>query len=411
VRQTSFDEGSVIVSANAGFDIAKDFHWLAVTDDGGRQLSSRRVDNDPDAIDKAITDLTAVKAEHGELTVGLDLMGSVATVLTAMLLAAGLRVVHVPGLAVNRARRGTRGGENKSDPRDAKVIAEQVMLRDDLREVELPDEATAELRLLVSHRTVLIKETTARVNRLRDLLASVHPGLERATDPTNKSSLILLAHYVTPQEIRRAGNRRITEYLRKRGVTRPTAEALGDAVTTAAHAQRTAVVGERRTAMLIKELAADLLTGKDRLQSLEAEIGRLVDSHPDGALIRSLPGMGAILTAEFIALVGDHHRFTSGDALAAASGLAPVLSQSGKIRYSRSALGGDKALKRVFYQSAFCAIRRDPSSRAFYDRKRSEGKRHHQALIALARRRVNVLYAMLRDHRPYEARPQLRLLA
>ena len=108
---------------------------------------------------------------------------------------------------------------------------------------------------------------------------------------------------------------------------------------------------------------------------------------------------------------GSIERFTSGDALAAAAGLAPVLAQSGKIRYSRSATGGDKALKRVFYQSAFCAIQRDPVSRAFYDRKRNEGKRHHQALIALARRRVNVIYAILRDRKPYEGRPQLRLIA
>ncbi|GAA1017648.1 IS110 family transposase [Streptomyces thermogriseus] len=411
MRHGPFDEGSVTLSANAGFDIAKDFHWLAVTDDRGRQLCSRRVDNDPDAIERAISDLIAVQAEHGQLTIGLDLLGGVAALLTAMLVAAGLRVVHVPGLAVNRARRGTRGGENKSDPRDAQVIAEQVMLRTDLRQVELTDEATAELRLLAGHRTALVKETTARVNRLRDLLASLHPGLERATDPTNKSSLILLTRYVTPDEIRRSGSRRITQYLRRRGVSEPAAQALADAALAAARAQRTAVPGERRTAALIKELADDLLTARTRLKALEAEIEELVDAHPDGALIRSLPGMGAVLTAEFIALVGDHRRFTSGDALAAAAGLAPVLSQSGKIRYSRSATGGDKALKRVFYQSAFCAIQRDPVSRAYYDRKRSEGKRHHQALIALARRRVNVVYAMLRDRRPYEARPQLRLVA
>ncbi|MFC5218934.1 transposase [Streptomyces coerulescens] len=65
--------------------------------------------------------------------------------------------------------------------------------------------------------------------------------------------------------------------------------------------------------------------------------------HPDGALIRSLPGMGAALTAEFLAAVGDIRRFASGDALAAASGLSPVLSQSGKVRYSRTATGGDKS--------------------------------------------------------------------
>lgn len=399
------------MSATAGFDIAKGFHWLAAIDDRGRPLFSHRVDNDPDSIAQAISELHAVQTEHGQLTIGIDVMGGMATLLTAMLLAEDLRCVHVPGLAVNRARRGTRGGENKSDPRDAKVIAEQVMLREDLRAVELPDEATVELRLLVGHRGNLVKEATMRINQLRDLLCGIHPGLEKVTDPTNKSSLILLAHYVTPDEIRRTGTTRISAYLRKRGVTRPTAETLADAAVTTARAQRTAVTGERRTAMLIKELAEELLAAKARLKTVEGEISELVDVHPDGALVSSLPGMGAILTAEFIALVDGIARFASGDALAAAAGLAPVLSQSGKIRYSRSATGGDKALKRVFYQSAFCAIQRDPTSRAYYDRKRNEGKRHHQALIALARRRVNVIYAILRDRHPYKAPAQLRLVA
>ncbi|MGW6027884.1 IS110 family transposase [Streptomyces sp. NPDC055099] len=399
------------MSATAGFDIAKEFHWLVAVDDHGRLLLNHRVGNDPESIEQAIVELLAIQAEHRGLTVGLDLMGGVAGLLTAMLLTADLHCVHLPGLAVNRARRGTRGGENKSDPRDAKVIAEQVRLRDDLRIVELPEEATAELRLLVTHRTVLTKEATARVNRLRDLLAGIHPGLERVVDPTEKSSLWLLSRYVAPAEIRRAGGARIADYLRRQGTHRPKAEQLADAAVAAARAQLTAVIGERRAAQLIRELAVGLLASKDRLKALEAEIEELVTVHPDGALIRSLPGMGAILTAEFVALVDDISRFTSADALAAAGGLAPVLSQSGKVRYSRSATGGDKALKRVFYQSAFCAIQRDPVSRTYYDRKRSEGKRHHQALVALARRRVNVVYAMLRDRTPYEARPQLRLTA
>ncbi|HZY58094.1 MAG TPA: IS110 family transposase, partial [Rubrobacteraceae bacterium] len=66
--------------------------------------------------------------------------------------------------------------------------------------------------------------------------------------------------------------------------------------------------------------------------------------------------------------------------------------------------GGNKVLKRVFYQSAFASLRASPESKAFYERKRAEGKRHTQALIALARRRVNVLWAMLRDGTTFEAR-------
>jgi transposase len=179
----------------------------------------------------------------------------------------------------------------------------------------------------------------------------------------------------------------------------------------AAAKERLAVVGEQPTAAPIRELAADLLCGKRRLTALEKQIATLVATHPDGALVRSLPDMGAELSAEFLAAAGITRRFASADALAAASGLAPVLTQSGKVRYTRGATGGDNTLKRAFYQSAFCAIKHDPTSLAYHDRKRTEGKRHHQALIALARCRINVLYTILRDRRPYQTRPHLTQLA
>ena len=111
--------------------------------------------------------------------------------------------------------------------------------------------------------------------------------------------------------------------------------------------------------------------------------------------------MGAALTSEFIAEAGDIARFHSADALAAAAGLAPVLKQSGKMRYLKRATGGNKGLKRVFYQSAFCSLM-TAESKAFYARKREEGKRHHQALIALARRRINVLWAILHTRQPFQ---------
>nr|WP_255440559.1 IS110 family transposase [Paracoccus sp. MC1854] len=78
--------------------------------------------------------------------------------------------------------------------------------------------------------------------------------------------------------------------------------------------------------------------------------------HPDNALIHSLPGMGAILTEEFIACTGDIRRFASADALACAAALVPVQRQSGKRAGWRRAYGGDKALKRILYQGAFCAV-------------------------------------------------------
>jgi transposase len=95
----------------------------------------------------------------------------------------------------------------------------------------------------------------------------------------------------------------------------------------------------------------------------------------------------------------------SADRLAAYAGLVPAARDSGKrVGNHRKGRGGNRVLKRVFYQSAFSSMRAVPESRAFYDRKRREGKRHAQAVIALARRRVNVLWAMLRDGATFEAR-------
>ncbi|SUE28461.1 IS110 family transposase [Nocardia farcinica] len=385
-----------------GIDVAKEFHWVAiVVAETGKVLVSQRVDNDPDSIDGLIGRLRDLGADHGPVTVGIDLMGGIASLLTAMLLDTGIRLVHVPGLVVNRARRATKGGEAKSDPRDAKTIADQLRLREDWREVTAEDEITLDLRILVGRRRDLVVDQTRRLARLRETLTSIFPGLERAVDVTNLGDLHLLARYVTPAEVRRAGRRRITEYLLRAGVRRSYAEPLVDKTIAAAQVQRTVVPGQARPAEFAREFATEAIAARRRIGELEAQIREGLDRHPDAALITSMPGMGAILTAEFLAEAGDLTRFASADQLASAAGLAPVLQQSGKMHYLRRATAGSKTMKFVFYQSAFAAIRSDPASKAFYARKRAEGKRHHQALIALARRRINVLHALLRTRQPY----------
>jgi transposase len=100
---------------------------------------------------------------------------------------------------------------------------------------------------------------------------------------------------------------------------------------------------------------------------------------------------------------GDIRAFGNPNRLAGVAGLAPVPRDSGRIsgnlkrprRYNRQLL-------RACYLAAHIAIRTDPASRTYYDRKRAEGKRHIQAVLALARRRLNVLWAMLRDNKIYQ---------
>jgi transposase len=387
-----------------GIDVAKDFHWVQAVDRGDSEvLFAGRVDNTPEALAALVERLDGVR-DRGRLTVGIDVVGGIASLLSAMLLDAGIEVVHVSGLAVNRAREGTSGGEHKSDPRDAAVIADQVRHRRDLRPIEPLGELDAEIRLLVSRRRELVTDQTRRISRLRDLLASIHPGLERVVDPTTKAGQQLLSRYVTPAEIRHAGRRRLIEHLLRAGrIARRHAEDLADQALAAAHQQTIAIAGERVAAELVRELADEAARARSRLAALDRDLQAALARHPDAALIQSLPGMGATLAAEFIAEAGTIERFPTPDKLAAAAGLAPVLKQSGKVRYLQRAHGGNKALKRVLYQSAFCSLTH-PDSKAFYRRKRTERKTHHQAVLALARRRVDVLHAILRNRTPYELR-------
>jgi transposase len=381
-----------------GVDVAKDVHWACAIDQDARALIDKAVANTQEAIAALAADLRRL---GGETVIGLDVTGSFARFLEAVLLAEGFALVHMPGLAVNRAARGFAGGERKSDPRDARVIAELVRTRPDLRPIRPEAETTIAIRLLVTRRRDLTRDQTRRLSRLRQLLASIHPGLERALDVRAKAPLVLLTRFVTPAAIKAAGRAGLVEHLKGTpGLRAP--ERLAEAALVAAKAQTIAVPGEAVVAVLVRELAREALAARERLAQLAKELEALVGRHPDGALIRSLPGMGIILTAEFIAAAGDIARFRSPDALAAAAGLAPILRQSGKVRVLRRAFGGDKALKRVFFQSAFCAVStNDPLSKAFYDRKRREGCNHVQALVALARRRVSVMWAMLKHRTPF----------
>jgi transposase len=388
------------MSTFVGIDIAKEIHWACAVDSTGKVVLNRKVMNTP-------VDLTLLIEELSKFAqpcrVGIDVLGGIAAFAQAVLLHAGFELVHIPGMAVNRARQGTVGGEAKSDPRDARVIADQVRTRGDLRQVVAESELDIEIRLLVSRRADLTQEQTRRVARMHDLLVGIFPELEGRIDMTTKMGLRLLACAVTPEEFRALS---LNDLLTAMGATgkRACGRELATAARAAALRQATVVPGSRAVGRLVKELAAESLATVSKVDQVDSELEALLQRHPDAALIRSLPGMGAIMTAEFIAEVGQISRFRSGDALAAAAGLAPVLKQSGKTRWLKRPLGGNKGLKRVFYQSAFASLR-CPSSRQFYERKRREGKRHHQAIIALARRRVNVLWAMLTYRRPFDPTP------
>jgi transposase len=389
----------IMDKAWAGVDAGKEFHWAHVLDASGRELLSRKVENDEADILKLIDEALSLAEE---VLWAVDQPGASAALLLALLWERDQKVLYVSGLTVDRARDAYRG-ESKTDARDARLIAEQARMRSDLSELKAGEQEIAELQLLLGRRRDLITDKSRTITRLREALLSLFPALERELDLNSKGPLTLLTHYQSPAQLRRAGHKRVATYLRNRGVKG--SNKVAHKALSAAKTQSVTLPAQDVAASIVAELAEDILGLKGRIENIDEELGKRFFARPEARILTSLPGMGPILGAEFLVAVGDIRSFESADRLAAYAGLVPAARDSGKrVGNNRRMRGGNKTLKRVFYQSAFASLRSAPESRVFYDRKRAEGKRHTQALIALARRRVNVVWAMLRDGTTFETR-------
>jgi transposase len=385
-----------------GFDVGKGFHWVCVIDAEGVEVLSRRVEATEEDLEAALSQIARL---GGERTFGIDLLGGPATLLEAVLRGGGETIFHVPGIAVNRAR-DAYPGEAKSDSKDARVIADQLRLgRGSLHEICPRDESIAEIRVLVAHRRDLLQDQTRRADRLREVLLGVFPGLEATLDLKREGALVAVTKVATPSAARKLGVARLFRWLKARDVRK--AEDLAKRIVEAAKAQRRELPAAEVKGALVAEIASEILRTRERIAELDRRLEELLANDPAARIVRTMPGMGLVFTAEFLAEVGDLGRFASADSLAAAAGVAPVLRASGATSYQRRARRGNRVLKRVLYRSAFSCISYHKRSEAFYRKKRAEGKGHHQAVIALARRRVDVLWAMLRDGQTYSERPSL----
>ncbi|MFD7667598.1 IS110 family transposase [Streptomyces sp. NPDC059788] len=382
----------------AGADIGKTHHHCVVLDADGKRLLSRRVLNDEPELLALLVDVMAIDED---VVWAVDVADGMAALWISLLLSHGQQLVYIPGLAVNRAAAGYRG-TGKTDAKDATVIADQARMRRDLITLRPDDERAVELRVLTGRRADICADRTRRVNRLRGQLTSIFPALERELDLSNVGPLVLLTGYQTPAALRRAGRKRLETWLRTRKVRG--AEALAEAALDAAERQQTALPGEKITAQVIHTLAKEVMGLNEQLTEIDKIIAARFREHDLAEVIESMPGIGPLMGAEFLAATaGDMSRYGSADRLASMAGVAPTPRDSGSVsgnvhrprRYHRG-------LQRVFYTSALISIRNCDASRRFYERKRAEGKRHVQAVLALARRRVNVLWALIRDGRCYQ---------
>lgn len=383
-----------------GIDAGKKKHHCVVLDAAGTVLMSESVTNDESALLELINSVLTLAAGRC-VRWAIDLNSGGPALLIALLAAHEQELVYIPGRVIHHAA-ATYRGDGKTDAKDARIIADQARVRTDLQMVAERDQVSIDLRLLTAHRLDLIHDRVRTINRLRATLLEYSPALEGAFDYSKRrAALLLLTKYATPQALRRAGRARLVRWLKGRGC-RDCAYVANVAVA-AAEAQDTQLPTQAIASKLVGELAAQAMRLDAELRDVDSEIAVRLRQNPSGALLESMPGFGPVLAASFIARVGgDLNDFASADQLASAAGLAPVPRDSGRVTGNRHRPRRfDRILLRTCYLAAHSSLKNSAASRAYYDRKRIEGKSHKQAVIALARRRMNVIWSMLRHRTPY----------
>ncbi len=330
----------------AGIDSHKDTLAVAVIDDGGRAVVVRQLPNDP----AGFTALAALTTEHRVERMGIEGSTNFGWAAAMHLLEAGICVVEVPPGLTSRERAG-RPGQGKTDPVDAVAIARITAREPNLPAVRPMDGLPADLRVLMDYREQLIAERTATVNRVHADLGWLRPGyqhrLPRLTSPSHLRSALALLEVDS-------------------GV-------------------RAAVTRAR---------LARLLAIHAELTDLRTQIAALVQH--SGSSLTGIYGIGIFVAARILAEVVDVRRYSSRHAFAAANGSAPIPASSGRTVRHRLNRGGNRQLNRALYTIAITEIRADTEGRAYYLRKRAEGKTGREALRCLKRRLSDVVYRTLR---------------
>lgn len=393
------DPATADVEVFVGVDVAKGDHYACAATADGTEVLARSVRNDEASISQLIDDAAAC----GAVALVIDTTSSAAALLLESAARREVPVAYVSGLVMRRAA-DLYAGAAKTDPKDAAVLADYARRNADRLTWTTPsDELLARLRILNGRDADLAADATRAANRLRDALLAVSPALERATGDklaANAGLRDALARWGTPTALRSAGRARVRTRIAKRSPR--TAQRLTEAIWAALDAQSLTVTAEATWGDTISDLAADLDRICARRDQLTADIEEAFLAHPLGKVLASMCGFGPRTGARTLAEIGDPHRFADGGRLAAYAGLAPIDWQSGRSATSRKPRGGNHRLKNALFTAAFVAAQHDPEARAYYQRKRSEGKRHNAAVICVARRRCNIILAMLKNQTPYQ---------
>ncbi len=348
--------------------------------------------------------ITSAASKHGleEIIVGFEPTGPYLEPLAQFLRSKkSVRLVQVNPMHTKRLKELTGNSPLKTDRKDPKVIADIIELGHALT-VVTPEGPAAELRRLTQGRERTIESRTRLFNQLQCLLAISFPEfLQVMGDVKSASAQHLLRHYSTAQDIVTLGEHALASVLRKvsRGkLKEDRARALFAA------ASESVGIRDGRSSMLLEiRLMLDTIGTYDRfIEQLETEMARYLEHIPYSRVILSLKGIGLVTAAGLIGEVGDFTKFRTISEVMKLAGLDLYEVSSGKHRGKlRISKRGRPLIRKLLYLAALSAVRKGGTMHEWYQRALGRGMKRTKALVAVSRKLLAVIFALVRDHSVY----------
>lgn len=390
-KDTTMPTEAATCAAVIGLDVGKFSHWACHVTRQGEVLRSEPVANTEHDLDGL-----SAQAEAGTLVV-VDQVRNIGSLAISRARLAGLPVAYLPGIAAHGAAK-LFAGDAKTDERDAAVIAKTALgIPDSLLPVPKHGERLEAARSMAAQRSHMAACSTRGKNRLRSILLESCPEFEALADLADPHWLRMMESLGGPWGIVDAGKAAVG------AVTRGANRARIDAAVAAAASTRPSEYRVMAENPQVKVLARRIRESAEEAARLDAEITALLAGDETYACLPTIPGIGPRTESELVTSI-DIGDFPDHDHLASYCGIAPRNRRSGKsISSVSSSRQGNKRLKNLLIFSCNSLSRSKGRFGDYYRSCRERGMCHGEALKAVARKRLKVIYAIMRDKVPYSA--------
>jgi len=383
-----------------GIDIGKNHHEASIIDKEGRLLAkSLRFANTTPGADGLLEYIGRCNTDKDVVVIGMEATGHYWLSVYCFLHDAGFQV-NVINPIQSDAIRNLFLRKTKNDAKDSFLIAETIRIGR-YSKTEMADEDILSLRQLCRHRMDLVDYIADQKRKIIGVMDRVFPEYQTFfSDMFGKTSTELLAKAVTPEELLAIPTDDLCKLLRDNSRGR-FGEAKVEELRQAAKTSFGITIGTAAFTMQLRQLLEMIGLLESQLVELETEIEQYLVKLDTP--ITTCPGVGSILGAVILGEIGDISRFSEPKKLVAFVGIDPSVKQSGEFTGTQNKMSkrGSPHLRRAIWLAANVAAFRDPVLSAFYQKKRSEGKHHCTAVGAVARKLTFIIYAVLRDNKPY----------